>query len=80
MQFQPQAPPPPEFLLFWLQFEDGARSHSTFRKPETALMYAWHEYEENGRRSVLCVLRENGQKLQHPLDHAHRQVGPPQPL
>ena len=69
----------PEFLMFWVQYEDGARS-ATFLKPEKALMYAWHEFEENGRRSVLCVLRETGQTLQHPLDHANRLVGQPQPM
>lgn len=68
------APPPPEFLMFYVRFSDGSRSRGTYFNANKALLDAWWAYEVEERKGVLCIVRENGQEIRRVIDYDAHQL------
>lgn len=74
MHHAPQAPPPPEFLMFYIRYEDGSRARSTYLNANKAMLDAWQAFEDSGKKGVLCIVRENGQEVRKVLDYDNHRL------
>ena len=74
MHQPPPMPPPPEFLMFYIRYEDGSRSRSTYLNANKSMLDAWQAFEERGMKGVLCIVRENGQEVRKVLDYENHRL------